>query len=262
MVNATLRHLLRSARRSAILLAALVAATTVGGIARAGETKVAVAANFTDAAKEIGTLFEQKTGHKAVFSFGASGQLYTQISQGAPFEIFLSADRATVTKAATAGLGDGATQFTYAVGKLVLYGKGKDSATGEQTLRDGKFGKLAMANPAAAPYGAAAIEVLKALGVHDALSAKIVQGQNITQTYQFVDTGNAEIGFVALSQVIGKDGGSQWVVPDNLYTPIRQDAILLAAGTANEAARAFVAFLKGPEAARVKEKYGYGTGDR
>lgn len=263
MPNATLRlrHPLRAACWTPLLLAALVA-TMAGGIARAGETKVAVAANFTDAAKEIGTLFEQKTGHKAVFSFGASGQLYTQISQGAPFEIFLSADRATVTKAAAAGLGDGATQFTYAVGKLVLYGKGKDSVTGERTLGDGKFGKLAMANPAAAPYGAAAIEVLKALGVHDALSAKIVQGQNITQTYQFVDTGNAEIGFVALSQVIGKAGGSQWVVPDNLYTPIRQDAILLAAGTANEAARAFVAFLKGPEAARVKEKYGYGTGDR
>lgn len=262
MPNATLRHLLRSGRRAALLLAALVAAATAGGIARAGETKVAVAANFTDAAREIGTLFEQQTGHKAVFSFGATGPLYAQISQGAPFEVFLSADQATVTKAAAARLGVGVTQFTYAVGKLVLYGRGKDAVTGERTLRDGKFEKLAIANPEAAPYGAAAIEVMKALGLHAALTPRIVQGQNIAQTYQFVDTGNAEIGFVALSQVISKAGGSQWVVPGNLYTPIRQDAILLATGAANEAALAFVAFLKGPEAARVKEKYGYGTGDR
>ena len=130
---------------------------------------------------------------------------------------------------------------------------------GEQTLRDAKFSKIAIANPATAPYGAAAVETMKALGVYDALAGKIVQGDNIAQTFQFVDTGNAELGFVALSQVIAIQGGSRWVVPANLYGAIRQDAVLLRSGSDNQAARAFLAFLKGPEALAVIERYGYGT---
>lgn len=228
-------------------------------LANAAEVKVALAANFTDAAKEIGALFERKTGHRAVFSFGATGQLFTQISQGAPFEVFLSADQATVTKAGAEGHGVAATQFTYAVGKLVLFSKGSEAAGGERTLKDGQFNKVAIANPAAAPYGAAAVEVMKAVGVYDALTPKIVQGQNIAQTYQFVESGNAEIGFVALSQVIGDSSGSRWLVPQNLYTPIRQDAILLKTGAASAAAMEFVSFLKGPETAQVKQKFGYGA---
>src|SRR5262249_29519115 len=128
---------------------------------------------------------------------------------------------------------------------------------GEQTLRDGKFSKIAIANPTTAPYGAAGVETMKALGVYDALAGKIVQGNNIAQTFQFIDTGNAELGFVALSQVIGRQGGSRWIVPANLYSPIRQDAVLLKSGTDNEAAKAFLAFLKSPEAAAIIEKYGY-----
>jgi len=225
--------------------------------AEAADVNIAVAANFTDAVKEIGAAWEKKTGNKAVFSFGATGQLYTQISQGAPFEVFLAADQATVTKAAKEGHAVPSTQYTYAVGKLVLYGKNKDAVNGEQTLKDGKFAKVAIAAPKAAPYGAAAVETMKALGLYEKLQPKIVEGQNITQTYQFVDTGNAEIGFVALSQVVNIKDGSRWLVDAKYYTPIKQDAILTKKGESSAAAKDFLAFLKGPDAKAVKEKYGY-----
>lgn len=228
--------------------------------AHAAETTIAVAANFTDAAKEIGAAWEKQSGHKVRFSFGATGGLFTQISQGAPFDAFLSADQATAKRAADEGLGVAGSQFTYAVGKLVLFGKGKDAVTGPETLKNAKFAKLALANPAGAPYGAAAIETMRKLGVYDTLQPKIVQGQNITQTFQFVETGNAEVGFIALSQIVASNDGSRWIVDPSLYAPIKQDAILLKRGEANPAGRDFVAFLKGPDAARVKEKYGYGAG--
>ena len=153
----------------------------------------------------------------------------------------------------------GDTLFTYAVGRIVLFSMNAKLVTGEQTLRDGQFNKIAIANPTVAPYGAAAIETMKALGVYDALTSKIVQGSNIAQTYQFVETSNAELGFVALSQVITRPDGSRWVVPANLYSPIRQDAVLLKTGASNEAAKSFLTFMKGPEAAAVIEKFGYGT---
>ena len=230
------------------------------GPARAGEAKVAVAANFTEAAEEIGRAFQRKTNHVAVFSFGATGQLYAQINQGAPFEVFLSADRATATKAADQGFGIGPSQFTYAVGKLVLYSKNRQTVRGERTLKEGTFTKLAIANPAAAPYGAAAVETMKALGVYETLMPKIVQGQNITQAVQFVETGNAELGFVALSQVGGHTNGSRWIVPAPFHAAISQDAILLKLGAANPAAQSFIDFLKGVEASRITEKSGYGAG--
>lgn len=226
----------------------------------AGEVKVAVAANFTEAAKEIGVLFEKATGDKAVFSFGATGQLYTQITQDAPFEILLSADQKTPKKVVTEGFGLKESLFTYATGKLVLYSKNKALVNGEGTLNEGKFTKISIANPETAPYGAAAVEVLKALGVYDALAPKIVQGNNIAQAYQFVDTENAELGFVALSQVINKDGGSRWLVPSKLYKEIAQDAVLLKRGEGNPSAKAFLTFLKGSEARKVIEKFGYGVG--
>lgn len=229
--------------------------------AHAGEVKLAVAANFTEPAKEIAQAFEKASGHKAVLSFGATGQFYAQITQGAPFEILISADKATPAKAVAEGHAVSGTAFTYAIGKLVLYSKAAGAALGEQTLKDGKFAKLAIANPVTAPYGAAAMETLKALGVLEAIQPKIVQGNNIAQTFQFVDTGNAEVGFVALSQVAFVEGGSRWVVPANLYTLIAQDAVLLKTGANNEAAKAFLAYLKGPEARRVIEKFGYGLGD-
>jgi molybdate transport system substrate-binding protein len=237
-------------------------AFTLGGSASAAETNVAVAANFTAAAKDIAAAFKQKTGHDAVLSFGSSGQFFTQIKQDAPFQVFLSADDERPKKLAEEGLGVKDSVFTYAVGKLVLWSKNADLVKGESTLKDGKFAKVAIANPKAAPYGAAAVETLKAVKVYGALESKIVQGNNISQTFQFVDSGNAELGFVALSQLAGKTGGSQWLVPQELYTPIRQDAVLLKKGESNEAAKAFLAFLKGPEARAIIEKYGYAMGGK
>jgi molybdate transport system substrate-binding protein len=241
------------------LVAALLS-TAFAGTAMAGEVKVAVAANFTEAAKEIGAAFEQSTGHKAVFSFGSTGQLYTQISQDAPFELFLSADQERPKKTVEDGLAVADSLFTYATGRIVLFSTDSALVKGEATLKDGNFTKIAIANPVTAPYGTAAVEAMKKLGLYEALEAKLVRGNNIGQTYQFVDTGNAELGFVALSQIVGKEGGSRWVVPEEFHTPIAQDAVLLKKGAENEAARAFLTFLKGAEARKVIAKYGYGAG--
>jgi molybdate transport system substrate-binding protein len=226
--------------------------------ALAGQVNVAVAANFTEPAKEIAALFKQKTGHEAQLSFGASGQFLTQIMQEAPFQVFLSADQERPKKAVEAGLAVPDSRFTYAVGKLVLWSKGPGVVKGGETLKSGEFTKLSIADPAAAPYGQAAIETMTALGVYDTLRPKLVQGTNINQAFQFIDTGNAELGFVALSQVVNSDKGSRWLVPQDLYTPIRQDAVLLKKGADSEAAKAFVDFLKGPEARAVIERFGYG----
>jgi molybdate transport system substrate-binding protein len=245
----------------AVVVALLAMTVVLSTAALAGQTKIAVAANFTDAAKEIGALFEQKTGHKAVFSFGSTGQLYAQITQDAPFEVFLAADRARPQKAEEQGHAVAGSRFTYATGKIVLFSTDAALVKGEATLRQARFAKLAIANPATAPYGAAAVEAMKALGVYDALAPRIVQGNNIAQTWQFIDTGNAELGFVALSQVAGHDRGSRWLVPESLHATIAQDAVLLERGANDDAAKAFVAFLRGPGANAIKEKYGYGTGN-
>ncbi len=247
-----------SAIAAATVALGVVAASAAPG--RADEVKVAVAANFTTAAKEIGALFAKATGHKALFSFGSTGQLYAQISQGAPFEVFLAADQARPKKAVAAGFAVAGSRFTYATGKIVLFSMTKGLVTGPSTLRHGTFAKIAIANPATAPYGAAAVQAMKALGVYRRLSPKVVQGNNIAQTFQFVRTGNAAVGFVALSQVVRNNDGSRWIVPETLYAPIAQDAVLLKPGAASAAARAFLAFLKGPQADAVKAKYGYGTG--
>lgn len=223
--------------------------------AQAAQTNVAVAANFTDAAREIAAVFKQKTGHEAVLSFGASGQFYTQITQGAPFQVFLSADDARPKKLVEDGLAVPDSRFTYAIGKLVLWSKSSGVVTGEETLKAASFAKLSICNPTAAPYGLAALETMKSLNLYETLKPKLVEGATITQAYQFVETGNAEVGFVALSQLMANDAGSRWVVPQQLYNPIRQDAVLLKTG--NEAASAFIAFLRGPEARAIIEKYGY-----
>jgi len=238
-----------------------LAATVSLATARADQVTVAVAANFTDAAKEIGALFEKATGHKAVFSFGSTGLLYAQIGQGAPFEVFLAADQARPKRAVDEGFAVPDSRFTYATGRIVLFSMDEALVTGEGVLKDGRFAKIAIANPQTAPYGAAAVQAMKALGVYDALRPKIVQGNNIAQTYQFVATGNAELGFVALSQVATSEKGSRWLVPDDLYSTIAQDAVLLQRGAGSAAARGFLAFLKGPEAGAVKERFGYGAGD-
>lgn len=227
----------------------------------AAETNIAVAANFTDAAREIGAAFKAKTGHDAVFSFGSSGQLYTQITQDAPFQIMLSADDERPKKAVADGLGVPGSPFTYAIGKLVLWSKQPGLVQGEATLTRAGFNKLSICNPVAAPYGAAAVQTMKSLKLYESLEPKLVIGANISQAYQFVRTGNAEIGFVALSQVVDDKTGSRWVVPQGLYTPIRQDAVLLKKGADNPAATAFMDFLKGPEVKAIIEAYGYETGD-
>lgn len=223
----------------------------------AAQTNVAVAANFTDAAKEIAAAFKQKTGHEAVLSFGSSGQFYTQITQDAPFQVFLSADDSRPKKLVADGLAVPDSRFTYAIGKLVLWSKTRDLVKGEETLKLASIAKLAIINPVAAPYGAAAVETMKSLGIYDTLKPKIVEGATVIQAFQFVETGNAEIGFVALSQLPGSDAGSRWLVPQELYTSIRQDAVLLKSGASNEAATGFIAFLKSPEARVIIEKYGY-----
>ena len=244
--------------RLGAMLTALFSLTAQG--AWAAQTTVAVAANFTDAAKEIAAAYKAKTGNDAVLSFGASGQFYTQITQGAPFEVFLSADDERPKRAVTDGYGVEGTTFTYAIGKLVLWSKQPGFVQGEATLHNASFDKLSICNPAAAPYGAAAVEAMKSLKLYDALQPKLVVGANISQAYQFVQTGNAEVGFVALSQVIDDRAGSKWMVPQNLYAPIRQDAVLLERGAGNEAAVGFLAFLRGPEAAAIIRKYGYELG--
>jgi molybdate transport system substrate-binding protein len=229
--------------------------------ALAGEAIVAVAANFAAPVKEIASLFEAASGDRVTFSFASTGTLYTQISQGAPFDVLLAADQARPQKAIDEGLAVAGSRFTYATGKIVLFSQDRDLVQGEKTLRDGKFAKIAIANPITAPYGAAAVEAMKALGVYDSLAGKFVQGSNIAQTYQFVATGNAEVGFVALSQIALNSEGSRWIVPDDLYSAIAQDAVLLKHGAENGAARAFLTFMKGQQARAVTAKYGYGSGN-
>lgn len=228
-----------------------------GASAQAAQANVAVAANFTEAAREIAAAFKARTGDEAVLSFGSSGQLYTQITQDAPYQIMLSADDERPRKAIDDGFGVPGSRFTYAIGKLVLWSRTPGLVIGPDTLRAGTFAKLSIANPAAAPYGGAAVETLKALKLYDLLQPKIVQGNSIAQAFQFIETGNAELGFVALSQLAGNATGSRWMVPQELYTPIRQDAVLLKKGAANPAATGFMAFLKGPEASATIERYGY-----
>jgi len=239
-------------------LLAVLCLLFAAGPALAGETKVAVAANFIEPAKAIAARFKARTGHDASLSFGSSGQFYTQIANGAPYEVFLSADRERPEKAEAEGLAVGGSRFTYAVCRLVLFSKtpGLVDAKGA-VLSSGKFEKIAIAAPRTAPYGVAAVETLKTRRVYDALQSKIVQGTSIAQAYQFVETGAAELGFVALSQVVGQKGGSRWIVPAADHTPIDQQAVLLKAGANSAAAKAFLAFLKGAEAKAIIRKYGY-----
>lgn len=255
-----MRRLRRFLQCSAIAISVAVCALSPAPVS-AATVHVAVAANFTQAAKSIGDLFRQKTRHNALFSFGATGQLFTQITQDAPFEVFLAADQARPERAVAKGFAVAGSRFTYATGRIVLYSPDPARIHGAATLKDGRFMKIAIANPVTAPYGAAAVAAMKALGIYDTLRGKVVQGNSIAQTYQFVATGNAELGFVALSQIAGHDRGSRWLVPQDLYPVIAQDAVLLKRGAGNEAATAFLAFLKSDAARAVIRKFGYGTGD-
>lgn len=242
-------------------IAGLLATIVLAAQARAGDVQVAVAANFTVPMQKIAAQFEQDTGNKAVLAFGATGKFYAQIRNGAPFELLLAADDETPAKLEQEGLGVQGTRFTYAIGKLVLWSArdGYVDARGD-VLRNGNFAHLAIANPKTAPYGAAAVETLTKLHLAERLQARLVQGENISQAQQFVATGNAELGFVALSQVWknGKLGsGSAWIVPAGLYSPIRQDVVILKKGENNPAARALETYLKSDKAKAIIRAYGY-----
>ena len=229
--------------------------------AHADRVTVAVAANFTDVARELQPLFKKTTGHDAVISYGSTGKLFSQIEHGAPFEVFLAADTRRPMKAEKDGLAVPGSHFTYALGKLVLWsatpGLFEDAKT---YLAAAKFNRLAIANPKTAPYGLAAEQVLKHMDVYPQVVGKLVRGDSIAQTFQFVATSNAQLGFVAYSQVKAwkNKQGSEWVVPDDHYAPIAQAAVLLKKGEANPAARAFVKFLRSDTARQVILDYGYG----
>ncbi len=245
--------------RLAPLALSLLAAFATG--AHADEVSVAVAANFTAPMQKIAAAFEKDSGHKAVLSFGATGKFYAQINNGAPFGILLAADDTTPAKLAQEGKGVAASRFTYAIGQLVLWSKqaGYVDDTGA-VLKTGDYRHIAIANPKLAPYGLAAMETLQHLGLTDAVTPKIVQGENIGQTYQFAASGNAQLGFVALSQVM-EDGklreGSAWIAPSAMHEPIRQDAVLLNSAKDNAAATALMQYLKGDKARAIIQSYGY-----
>ena len=242
-------------------IAGLLAMLVIASTAHAGEVQVAVAANFTAPMQKIAAAFEQDTGNKAVLAFGATGKFYAQIHNGAPFVILLAADDETPARLEQEKQTVPGSRFTYATGKLVLWSAKADYVdSAGKVLQSGNFNHLSIANPKAAPYGAAAVETLTRMNLMTRLQPKIVQGENISQAHQFVSTGNAELGFVALSQV-ARDGkftaGSGWIVPDAMHSPIRQDALILARGSANPAARALMDYLKSDKAKGIIRAFGY-----
>ncbi|WP_395026535.1 molybdate ABC transporter substrate-binding protein [Comamonas odontotermitis] len=240
---------------------ALVLSAVFCAHAQADEVAVAVAANFTAPMQKIAAQFEKDTGHKATLSFGATGKFYAQINNGAPFGILLAADDTTPEKLAKEGKAVDASRFTYAIGQLVLWSKQANYVDDKaQVLKTGDYQHIAIANPKLAPYGLAAMQTLDKLGLTAQVQPRVVQGENIGQTYQFAASGNAQLGFVALSQVM--EGGqlregSAWIVPEAMHEPIRQDAIVLNSAKDNPAAKALMEYLKGDKARAVIKSYGY-----
>lgn len=226
--------------------------------AMAAEVTLAVASNFAAPAKKMIQKFEQQTGHRVRLILGSSGRMYAQITHGAPFDVFLSADRAKPAALESRGLTVTGSRFTYAVGTIVLWSPRPGFVTTNgDVLKDGRFKRLALANPKLAPYGVAARETLQALGLYHSLSPKFVQGENIAQTFQFIATGNAELGFIARGQIPGADSGSVWIIPDSLHSPLHQDAVLLKRGEHNPAALAFIRYLRSDPAQKLITQFGY-----
>lgn len=231
----------------------------------AANVHIAVASNFSAPVKQLAGEFETESGHTVILSFGSSGKFYAQILHGAPFDVFLSADQTKPTALEEQGMIVPASRFTYAIGALVLWSSQPDRVDPSgNILASLNFNKIALANPRVAPYGAAAVEVLEVLNLRAATEAKWVKGENIAQTFQFVSSGNADLGFVALSQIITIEpatgaAGSAWKVPPEYHQPIRQDAVLLPKANNNNAAKAFMAFLRSPTAKAIIESYGYKT---
>jgi len=248
---------MKTTRRLSLVLIALMGAAAQ---AQADDISVAVAANFTAPMQQIAAAFEKDTGHKVVAAYGSTGKFYAQIKNGAPFEVLLAADDETPTKLIQENAAVAGSQRAYAIGKLVLWSAKPAvvDAKGD-VLKQGGFDHLAIANPKLAPYGAAAVQTMKSLGVYDTLQPKIVTAESIAQSWQFVSSGNALLGFVALSQVLkdGKIEGSAWVVPSSLYPPIRQDVVILDKGKGKPAAQALVNYLKSAKAQAIITRFGY-----
>ena len=244
----------------------VLAGSLIGAATQAGEVMVAVAANFTAPMQKIAQAFEQDTGHKAQLAFGATGKFYAQIKNGAPFAVLLAADDETPARLEKEGLAVAGSRFTYATGRLALWSKSPNLVDDKgEVLRSNRFEKLgiqkiAIADPNLAPYGIAAMEVINKMGVQAVVTPKLVQGESIGQAYQFVSTENAQLGFVALSQ-IAIDGritqGSAWVVPQSMHTPLKQDAVLLNSGKDNTAALALLKYLQADKAKTIIRQYGY-----
>jgi molybdate transport system substrate-binding protein len=226
---------------------------------------IAVAANFTKTIEVIGEAFEKETGHELKFSFGPTGKLYAQISHGAPFDMFFGADERRPQKTIDDGIGLADTYFVYAQGQIVLYSDQYPVKTQAQSvLENAEFKHLAVANPKNAPYGDRAVEFMKGAGVYAGVEKKLVYGESIAHAFQYVATGNAPIGFVAMSQVVDPqspvyDKGEYWVVPAETYSPINQGALVLKRGQDNAAIAAFVTFLKTDTAKDIIQRFGYRT---
>lgn len=247
-------------RVATILAGFLVWMWVCGAAAQAEQVQVAVAANFVPPFKEIAAEFQKATGHTAQLSAGSSGKFYAQIKNGAPFEVFFSADDERPKLLEEEGLGVKGSRFTYAVGRLVLWSPNDQMVKGEETLKSDGFKHLAIANPKTAPYGLAAKQAMENLKVWDRLEPKFVMGENLGQTIGFIDSGNAELGFLALSQVMDpsmKGKGSRWDVPATLHAPIAQDVVILKKGEKNPAAKALLEFVRGPQGVQIIERYGY-----
>lgn len=249
---------------SRLALALLVGLSLAGtaGPAAGEEAVVAVATNFSEVAERLARDFERESGHRLTLVAGSTGKLHAQIAHGAPFDVFLSADRESPARLEKEGLAVAGSRFTYATGRLTLWSRepGRVGRDGAATLRQGKFRLLAIANPELAPYGAAAKQALEKLGLWERFKDRIVMGETIGQAHALVASGNAELGFVALSSVLSPrngTGGSRWEVPTGLYAPIRQDAVLLARAAGNAAARGFLGFLRSRKARAVIEAFGY-----
>jgi len=252
-------HCLPFIRRGA--LGALFIALSVS--ASAGEVTVAVASNFSAAFNKLAPDFERSSGHKLTASFGATGKLYAQIRNGAPFDVLLAADDERPRRLETEGVTVAGTRFTYAIGRLALWSPDPKMVDANgAVLKSDRFAHLAVANAKTAPYGAAAEQTLRRLGVWERLASRLVRGENVTQTFQFVSTGNAALGFVALAQVRAlapARQGSYWIVPAKLYKPLRQDAVLLKRGADNAAARALLDYLRAPDVKSMIQDLGYLT---
>jgi molybdate transport system substrate-binding protein len=235
--------------------------------AEAKSVHVAVAANFSNTMKSLVKEFEKTSDYQIALSFGSSGKFYAQIKQGAPYELFFSADQAKPDALQKDGLVIASSRFTYAIGRLAVWSARSELANTIQIkLKEGAFNKLALANPKLAPYGAATLEVLQYLELIDATQSKWVRGENIAQTYQFVSTGNADLGFIALSQLLGRKSdsnkvkqGSYWLVPDIMHSPIKQDVVLLRSAEKSQGAKAFLDFMQTDKALDIIAEYGYLT---